>query len=177
MSLMSTANRLLGIPAQLSVSAPLRTVDATVAARMDTDVALKSHWLSTRAIGILGAYLLAVWVTCMALAVSSRPRSEAPGPAPTGYGADWQVDLDRRGCITDVHGYVPDRLREAIGRPLLTALGLAPAALRLPRRLEARSRRDNIQVTLSQRGWPGPRAPAGHRAIGRWHATPVPAAM
>src|ERR1700749_1106288 len=68
-SLMSTASRVLGIPARLSASAPLRTVDATVTARMDTDIALRSHWLSKRAIGVLGAYLLAVWVTCIALAV------------------------------------------------------------------------------------------------------------
>ena len=52
---MSTASRVLGIPAQLSASAPLRTVDATVTARMDTDIALRSHWLSKRAIGVLGA--------------------------------------------------------------------------------------------------------------------------
>ena len=91
MNLMSTVNRLLGIPPELSVSAPLRTVDATVVARMDADVALKSHGLSTRAVGILGAYLFAVWVTCMALAVSSRLRSEAPGSAPIGYGATFKV--------------------------------------------------------------------------------------
>ena len=49
---------------------------------MDTDLALKSHWLGTRAIGILGAYLLAVWVTCLALAVSSRSNGDglAAGP-------------------------------------------------------------------------------------------------
>ena len=79
-SLMSTANRLLGIPAQLSVSAPLRTVDATVTARMDTDIALRSHWLGTRAIGVLGAYLLAVWVTCIALAVSTPLEQRAARP-------------------------------------------------------------------------------------------------
>jgi signal transduction histidine kinase/CheY-like chemotaxis protein len=148
MSLMSTVNRLLGIPAELSVSAPLRTVDATVTARMDADVALKSHGLSTRAVGILGAYLLAVWVTCMALAVSSRPRSEEPSPTPTGYGADWQVDLDRRGCVTRVHGYVPDCLREGVGRPLLTVLGLAQPH-EIAEAMESRSRRDNIEVKLA----------------------------
>ena len=47
---------------------------------------------------------------------------------PTGFGADWQVDLDKRGCVTAAHGYAPDRLREGIGQPLLTALGLASLA-------------------------------------------------
>ena len=133
MRLMSTANRLLGIPAQLSVSAPLRMVDATVVARMDTDVALRSHWLGTRAVGILGAYLLAVWITCMALAVSAAEAARQPASAP-GFGADWQVELDKRGCVTDVHGYSPDRLREASGQPLLTALGLTPRDEASPRR-------------------------------------------
>ncbi len=145
---MSTVSQLLGIPALLSVSAPLRTVDATVTARMDTDIALKSHWLSKRAIGILGAYLLAVWLTCMALAVARRPNSERAAPVPAGYGADWQVDLDRRGCITTVHGYAPDRLREGVGKPLLAALGLA-ASHAVAEALEARSRQDNIPVNVA----------------------------
>ena len=72
---MSAVNRMLGIPAQLTVAEPLRLVDVTVNARMDTDVALKSHWLGTRALGILGAYLFAVWITCLALAVSARSNS------------------------------------------------------------------------------------------------------
>ena len=58
MRVMSAANRLLGIPEQLAVAQPLRLVDVTVNARMQTDVAMKSHWLGTRALGILGAYLL-----------------------------------------------------------------------------------------------------------------------
>ena len=147
-SLMSTASRLLGIPARLSASAPLRTVDATVTAQMDTDIALRSHWLSKRAIGVLGAYLLAVWVTCIALAVSRRSNSEQPADVPSGFGADWQVELDRRGCITAVHGYCPDRLREGIGQPLLTALGLAPSH-KVAEALEARFRQDNIQVNIA----------------------------
>jgi signal transduction histidine kinase/CheY-like chemotaxis protein len=148
MRLMSTANRLLGIPEALSVSAPLRTVDATVSARMDADIALKSHWLSTRAVGVLGAYLLAVWVTCMALANSSRGRREQPSPEPIGFGADWRVDLDRRGCVMTVHGYAPDCLREGVGKPLLATLGLAPPH-EIVEAIVSRSRHDNIQVNVA----------------------------
>ena len=74
--LMPALNRLLGAPAQLSALAPLRTVDAAVTASIDTDIALRNHWLGTRAIGTLGGYLGAVWITCLALAVSIRPNGE-----------------------------------------------------------------------------------------------------
>ncbi|HME27312.1 MAG TPA: ATP-binding protein [Acetobacteraceae bacterium] len=152
MRLMSAAKRLLDIPPQLSASAPLRTVDATVMASMDTDLALQGHGLDTRAIGVLGAFLGAVWLTCVVLAVSTRSSRARAGASPTGFGADWQVDLDRRGCIAAVHGYAPDRLHEAIGRPLPVALGLAgsdatPHAI--VEALDARSRRDNIEVTIA----------------------------
>ena len=46
------ADRLLGIPPVLSVSSPLRMLDASVTADMDTDVAMRSHWLDMRGIGI-----------------------------------------------------------------------------------------------------------------------------
>src|ERR1700733_1511990 len=151
--LMTEVNRLLGIPAQLSVTEPLRSVDGTVTARMDTDLALQSHWLGMRAIGILGGYLLAVWVTCLALAVSSRSGSERAVPVtPAGFGADWQVDLDKRGCVTATHGFAPDRLREAIGQPLLAALGLDPlgdTARSTVEALDARSRQDGIAVPIT----------------------------
>jgi signal transduction histidine kinase/CheY-like chemotaxis protein len=152
--LMTAVNRLLGIPAQLSVSAPLRTVDVTVTASMDTDLALKSHWLGTRAIGILGAYLLAVWVTCLALAVSARSTNgeRASPTVPKGFGADWQIDLDKRGCVTAAHGYAPDRLREGVRQPLLTVLGLAAsdeAARGIAEALEARSRHDGTHVPIA----------------------------
>ena len=153
--LLSGANRLLGIPAQLSVSEPLRMVDVAITARMDTDIALKNHWLGTRALGILGAYLLAVWVTCIALAVSSKSNNRPGAPLPIGFGADWQVDLDKRGCITATHGFAPDRLREAIGQPLLSALGIGstePAATQIADSLDARSRHDGIQVTIAEDG-------------------------
>ncbi|MEJ0020271.1 MAG: ATP-binding protein [Acetobacteraceae bacterium] len=149
---MSLVNRVLGIPAKLSVSAPLRAVDASVIARMDTDLALKSHWLGTRAIGILGAYLLAVWITCLALAVSARPSGERTGPQLIGFGADWQVDLDRRACVAAVYGYAPDRLRDVVGKPLQAALGvtLSDAAGRaIAAALDARIRQDNVQVTVA----------------------------
>ena len=152
MRVMSAANRLLGIPEQLAVAEPLRLVDVTVNARMQTDVAMKSHWLGTRALGILGAYLLAVWITCIALAVSARSSSTPGEPVPTGFGADWQADLDKRGCVTATHGYAPDRLREAKGYPLLAALGTAPtdaAAVSIAEALNARSRRDGIQVVIA----------------------------
>ena len=61
----------------------------------------------------------------MALAVSCRSSGERPAQLPTGFGADWQVDLDGAAASAAVHGYAPDRLREAIGQPLLAALGLA----------------------------------------------------
>jgi signal transduction histidine kinase/CheY-like chemotaxis protein len=152
--LMSAANQMLGIPQQLSVSEPLHTVDVTISAYMGTDRALKDHWLGTRALGILGAYLLAVWVTCIALAVSAKSSGggRAPTASPTGFGADWQIDLDKRGCVGAAHGYAPDRLREAVGRPLIDALGIAagdPAAISIAEAFEARSRRDAIQVTLA----------------------------
>jgi signal transduction histidine kinase/CheY-like chemotaxis protein len=153
--LLSAANLLLGIPAQLSVSEPLRMVDVAITARMDTNFALRNHWLGTRALGILGAYLLAVWVTCIALAVSSKPNDRPGAPSPIGFGADWQVDLDKRGCITATHGFAPDRLREAIGQPLLVALGIGatePAAGQIADSLDARSRQDGIQVTIAEDG-------------------------
>ena len=57
MRLMSAVRRLLDIPPQLSASAPLRTIDATVTASTDTDLVLQGHGLDTRAIGVLGAFL------------------------------------------------------------------------------------------------------------------------
>ncbi|HEY7577534.1 MAG TPA: ATP-binding protein [Acetobacteraceae bacterium] len=150
--LLAVANRLLGIPAQLSVSAPLRSVDATVTAGMATDLALKTHWLGTRAVAILGAYLLAVWFSCMALAVSVRSKTERAVPAPVGFGADWQLDLDRRGRVRAVHGYAPARLHDSIGEPLLMALGLAPsqaAGQRAAEALDAHACQDNIQAAIA----------------------------
>ena len=152
MRVMSAANRLLGIPEQLAVAEPLRLVDVTINARMQTDVAMKSHWLGTRALGILGAYLLAVWITCIALAVSARSNSAPGEPVPTGFGADWQADLDKRGCVTATHGFAPDRLREAKGYPLLASLGAAQtdaAAVSIAEALNGRSRRDGIQVVIA----------------------------
>ena len=150
--LMSGVNRVLGVPKQLTVAAPLRTVDATVVAGMDSDIALSSHWLGTRAIGILGAYLLAVWVTCLALAVSVQPKEDQPIPTPAGFGADWQLELDKRGIVVAAFGYTPDRLREANGMALLTALGLTgadDAGRGITEALEARSRLDGIQVAIA----------------------------
>ncbi len=152
MRVMSAANRLLGIPEQLAVAQPLRLVDVTVNARMQTDVAMKSHWLGTRALGILGAYLLAVWITCIALAVSARSNSTPGEPVLTGFGADWQADLDKRGCVTATHGYAPDRLREAKGYTLLAALGTAQtdaAAVSIAEAVNGRSRRDGIEVVIA----------------------------
>ena len=146
------ANRLLGIPPVLSVAVPLHMVDVAVIARMDTDRAVKSHWLGTRALGILGAYLLAVWITCIALALSARSNGPRPVAAPSVFGADWQIELDRRGCVAAVHGYAPDRLRESIGQPLLSALGVASgdeAARSITDTLDARARHDGIQVSIS----------------------------
>ena len=175
--LLSAANRLLGIPAQLSVSEPLRMVDVAITARMDTDIALQNHWLGTRALGILGAYLLAVWVTCLALAVSSKSNDRPDAPSPIGFGADWQVDLDKRGCITATHGFAPVRLREAIGQPLLAALGIGstePAATQITDSLDARSRQDGIQVTIAEDGQERihrisiePRPDGGFACVGR----------
>ena len=151
--LMAAANHLLGIPPQLSVSQPLRMVDVAITAHMNTDRALKDHWLGTRALGILGIYLLAVWITCIALAVSSKAASTQPtAPSPVGFGADWQADLDKRGCLAATHGYAPDRLREALGQPLLTALGLASGegpGREIAELLDARCRQDGIQVAIA----------------------------
>jgi signal transduction histidine kinase/CheY-like chemotaxis protein len=163
------ANRLLGVPPQLSVSAPLHTVDAAVTARMDTVAALNSSWLDMHAVGVLGAYLSAVWLTCVVLALSSRSGRQRPEPAPIGFGADWQVDLDRHGRLAAVHGHAPDRLRDAIGQPLSSALGLdradaSPHAV--VEALEARSRRDNVQVTIASRD--------GHDRVHRINIDPLP---
>jgi signal transduction histidine kinase/CheY-like chemotaxis protein len=150
---MSAANHLLGIPSQLSVSQPLRMVDVAITAHMNTDRALRDHWLGTRALGILGIYLLAVWVTCIALAVSSKSSSaRRAAPSPTGFGADWQAELDKRGCITATHGYAPDRLREAIGQPFLATLDLASdegPGREIAESLDGRSRLDGTQVTIA----------------------------
>ncbi|HET8764249.1 MAG TPA: ATP-binding protein, partial [Rhodanobacter sp.] len=150
--LLAIANRVLGVPVQLTVAAPLHSVDATVSASIGTDVALKTHWLGTRAVSILGAYLLAVWLSCIALAVSVRAKGEGSVPSPIGFGADWEVELDRRGCVRTVHGFAPDQLRDAVGQPLLTALGLVPsqaAGQRVAEAMDAHSFQDNIQVALS----------------------------
>ena len=151
--LLTGLNRVLGIPAQLSVTEPLRSVDVTVTARVDTYLALESHWLGRRAVGILGGYLLAVWVTCLVLAVAARSNRDRPAPVPAvGFGADWQADLDKHGSVTATHGYAPDRLREAIGQPLLTALGLEPlgdTARSIGDAMEARSRQDGIHVSFA----------------------------
>jgi hypothetical protein len=169
MRLLSTARRLLDIPPQLSASAPLRTVDATVTARMDTDLALQGHGLDTRAIGVLGAFLCAVWLTCVVLAVSTRSNNARAGASPTGFGADWQLDLDRRGRVAAVYGHAPDRLREAIGEPLPLALGL-PRSDATPHAiveaLDARSRRDNIEVTIASGD--------GHDRVHRLSIDPLP---
>jgi hypothetical protein len=120
-------------------------------ARMDTDATLRSHWIGTSAIGIPGVYLLAVWVTCTTLAVFTRSNGGNGSLPPSGYGADWQADLDQRGCIAATHGYPPDRLREAKGQPLLSALDLEPSvgsARIILGVLEARSCRDGLQVTF-----------------------------
>jgi signal transduction histidine kinase/DNA-binding response OmpR family regulator len=120
-------------------------------ARMDTDAALRSHWIGTSAIGIPGVYLLAVCVTCIALAVFTRSNGGNGSLPPSGYGADWQADLDQRGCIAATHGYPPDRLREAKGQPLLAALDpehSAGSAHIILGALEACPRRDGLQVTF-----------------------------
>ena len=146
---MAAANRLLGIPEELSVSAPLRTVDVTVTARMDTDLALQSHWLGTRAIGILGAICSRSGSPAWHSPCRRRPSARAPAHAPTGFGADWQVDLDRRGCITAVHGYVRIACaRRSAGRLPPHSAGASHHAVAVAA-LDARSRQDNIQVTIA----------------------------
>jgi signal transduction histidine kinase/CheY-like chemotaxis protein len=150
--LLAVANRVLGIPVQLSVSAPLHSVDATVSASIPTDVALKTHWLGARAVAILGGTLLVVWLSCIALAVSVRSKGERSVALPIGFGADWQVELDRRGCVRTVYGFAPDQLRDAIGQPLPTALGLVPsqdAGQRIAEALDAHLCQDDIQIALS----------------------------
>ncbi len=152
MRLMSFAHRLFGTPRELAVSAPLRTVDLSVTARMDTDLALRNHWLGNRAIAILGAYLLAVWLAWLVSPMFTRRGRPEGKPTPTGFGADWQVELDRRGCIVTVQGFAPDLLREAPGQPLVAALGLARAdenGRAIIGALEARSRQDGMAVTIA----------------------------
>jgi signal transduction histidine kinase/DNA-binding response OmpR family regulator len=149
----SAANQLLGIPAQLSASVPLSMLDGTVTARMNTDLALANHWPGTRAVGILGVYLLAIWMTCMALALSSRSRRQQSVAAPARFGADWQVNLDRRGCIATSYGSAPRRLRKATGKPFLGALGLTEAhgpALEIAEALEVRSQSANVELAIAE---------------------------
>ncbi|HET7883884.1 MAG TPA: ATP-binding protein [Acetobacteraceae bacterium] len=139
------ADRLLGIPPVLSVSSPLRTLDASVTAEMDTDVAMRSHWLDMRGIGILGVYLSAVLLACTLLAASFRWGARRPGPAPAGFGADWSVELDRRGRIVGVQGYAPEQVREAIDQPLVSAVGEASRPA-IAEALEHAGRKDNLLV-------------------------------
>jgi signal transduction histidine kinase/CheY-like chemotaxis protein len=145
--------RLIGLPPQLSVTGPLRIADAVVTVRSDTDIVLQSHWVGARATGVIGIYLFVVWLACMALAARAT-RAQA-GDAVSGFGADWQVDLDKRGLILATHGYAPDRLREMIGSPLIAALGLEssdPASKIIGEALDARARQDNIQVSIVSEG-------------------------
>ena len=168
--LMAQANRLLQIPPQLSVTEPLRSVDGSVTARIDSAVALKNHEFGTRAMGVLGGCLLAVWLIFLALAVRIRPKDDSVGPAiAIGFGADWQADLDHRGCVLATHGNAPDSLREAIGRPLLAALGLGlpgDAAGSIVEALEARSHQDGIEVSIV--------AEYGEERIHRLRIAPLP---
>ncbi|HET6197069.1 MAG TPA: ATP-binding protein, partial [Acetobacteraceae bacterium] len=162
----SEANRLLGIPAQLSVSVPLRTLDASVTALIDTGLAMRSHWLDIRGIGVLGVYLSAVLLACMLFAVSFRWSGRRPGPAPVGFGVDWSAELDRRGRIADVQGYAPEQLREALDRPLLAAIG-ASSPPALGEALQASTRLDNVLVTFGN-------PDGGQQRVHRVNLVPLP---
>ncbi len=169
MPVMAAVNRLFGTPDRLIVAVPLHTVDMTVVAGMDARQALRNHWLGTRAVGILGAYLMAIWLTCLVLATAGRTRSERTIPTPVGFGADWQLELDPRGMITKVHGFAPDRLREAIGRRLPSALGLSEpsdAVRSIGEALDARCRLDSVEVPLV--------LPDGQERVYRLAVEPLP---
>jgi signal transduction histidine kinase/DNA-binding response OmpR family regulator len=143
--------RLVGLPAEVSTSIPLHAVDANVMARMPTDLALRNDGLGSHAIALLGAYLVAVWVICVALAVSRRGNDERLAAGPAGFGADWQAELDRHGCLAAVDGFAPDTLRDALGQTLPVALGLSPlddAVRAIAESVTVRSRQDNLLVTM-----------------------------
>ena len=128
---------------------PLRTVDASVTARHGHRSRHAEPLAGHRGLSASWAFISRrCWLTCMLLAVSFRWSGRRPGPAPIGYGADWQVELDRRGCIAD-GAWLCSRCNCArqLGRPLLTAIGASsPPALRSRGTWRLRTRLDNVQV-------------------------------
>ena len=138
-----------GQPTSWTGTAPLHTIAAAVAATLPTGIALPRHELSGPVI-VSGCTLLAAWLVCVLLVVAARRKSSVE-PVPTGFGADWQCDLEAAGIVVAQYGNLPEALRDGVGQPLLTALGPqreAGAAGTSRPRLQQRATLTDVQVRL-----------------------------
>jgi len=143
-----------GQPTSWTGTAPLHTIAAAVAATLPTGIALPRHELSGPVI-VSGCTLLAAWLVCVLLVVAAR-RKASVEPVPTGFGADWQCDLEAAGIVVAQFGNLPDALRDGVGQPLLTALGPqreAGAAGDIAAALQRRATLTGVQVRLDDKIW------------------------
>ena len=112
-----------GQPTSWIGTAPLHTIAAAVTASLPTSVALPPHMLDAPIIAS-GGTLVAAWLVCLCGAMVGRRRTLPAAPAPSGFGADWQLTLDSDGTVGAVHGALPAPLPDAVGHKLLPSLGL-----------------------------------------------------
>ena len=160
-----------GQPTNWTGTAPLHTIAAAVAATLPTSMALPRQVLSAPII-VSGCTLLAVWLSCVLLVMAARRRPRVQA-VPSGFGADWQCDMDAAGIVVAQFGTAPDAVRDSVGQPLLTALGPqreTGGAGEIAAALQQRMARDDIQVRMSDRTYRislAPQANGGFVCSGR----------
>jgi len=144
-----------GQPTSWVGTAPLHTIAAAVTASLPTSVALPQHILDAPIIASAGT-LVAAWLICLCGATVGRRRTLQAEPAPSGFGADWQMRLDGEGTITAVHGAPPAPLPDAIGQKLLPGMGLleeSGAGGELAAGLQQRTAVHDLRVAMDGRTW------------------------
>jgi signal transduction histidine kinase/CheY-like chemotaxis protein len=141
----------LGEDTSWTGAAPLHTVAAVVTVSLPTSSALPAHVLAgpTLASGVI---LLAAWLI---FCVQATARGRGPTVVvPTGFGADWQCELDAAGIVLTRSGDVPANLDARAGQPLAAAIGLAGnAAAGFAAALRERTAWHDARVCFDYRTW------------------------
>ncbi len=156
-SLLLAVDRLAGRPATLVASADIPSIHVPVEMSITAESAIRSAWsdasAATPGLLLVAGLLFAGLAVCqllMALPFGRKPDGRPAAEA--AYGADWSFELDRRGRLTEVRGFLPDAIRRGLGQPFVEVLAAAgagdPACERVAAAVKGRVRLDAVDVRL-----------------------------
>jgi signal transduction histidine kinase/DNA-binding response OmpR family regulator len=151
--LLLALDRLAGRPTTLSATADVHSIRGTVQASVPSETAIRAAWSNPSA-AMPGVVLIVGAGLCLLLMLlpGSRRSGDMSQSAGT-FGADWSFELDARGLLLSAEGFLPEALRQGIGKPFAEVLGQMagegdPACRRIDLAIRARARMDAVDVRM-----------------------------